>query len=226
MSLQNLLLLLVAISSLLMSILVLARGVKNSKINLYFSLLTFFNFVWAISEFLTRTMPYDLSLFFNKVTYFSGLIIAISFYYFSTHFPFAQKKNKKIIGALIFLILFILTFIIFSDGLFITNFFKTAESNAYTLSLNKGGYIAYSIFFVLIILVAFYNLFKKYFASDGIVKKNLKVLLSAIAIAFLAGLYFDIILPFFNNYNYFWLAPIFTFLINFVVFRLIYKKDL
>jgi hypothetical protein len=83
MSTQNILLLLAGGINLIMSILVFSRGVKHNKINLYFSLLTFFNFLWAISLFFARVLPTNDWLFWARLAYPSSLGIVVSLFYFS-----------------------------------------------------------------------------------------------------------------------------------------------
>jgi hypothetical protein len=78
MSIQNILLLVAGIINLIMSILVFSRGIKHNKINRYFSLLTFFNFLWAISLLFAKALPVDSWMFWAKLAYPSSLGIALS----------------------------------------------------------------------------------------------------------------------------------------------------
>ncbi|MDD5749980.1 MAG: hypothetical protein PHO91_04395 [Patescibacteria group bacterium] len=68
-SIQNTLLLIAGLINLVMSIIVFSRGIKN-KINLYFGLLTFSNFLWALGLFLSRVLLFisEYWLFWSALT--------------------------------------------------------------------------------------------------------------------------------------------------------------
>jgi len=224
MSIQNLFLLAAGIINLLMSILVFSRGVKNNKINLYFSLLTFFSFLWSIGVLLARVLVGPWWLFWAQLNYPVALAIALSFFYFSVYFPYITKKYGKTINILFLAIFSFFFIIVFRVGLFIIGFNKDPMFTDYTLYLNKMSYILYAIFFIVVVLISLYNLFIKYLSAEGVLRQRIKAFLIAILVAFLLGSYFDLILPYFANFRYVWLGPIFTFLINYVVFRFIYNK--
>ena len=221
MSLQNILLLATGIINLFMSIIIFSRGIRN-KINLYFSLLTFFNFLWAVSLFVGRVLSHDIWYGGGAVlAYVAALGIAISLYYFSVHFPIKIKNSKVYIDYLIVAIFLFFSVVVYVKGFFILSYNKNLLATEYTLYFLKPVYILYSIYFIVIVLLAILNFFKKMSLLDNFLAKQVKILLISIMIGLAFGIYFDLILCYFGNFRYIWFGPIFTALMNAYVFYLI-----
>ena len=143
MGIQNILLLVAGIINIIMSILVLARGIKHNKVNLYFSLLTFFNFLWALSLFFAQTLVTENWFLAAQLAYPSSLGIAVSLFYFSVHFPFVIKRISKITNYIILLPAIFFVVIPYVDNLFIISSVKYVDQNLYVLYYNKLTYIAF-----------------------------------------------------------------------------------
>lgn len=222
-SLQNLTLLIAGIINLIMSILVFSRGVKHNKINLYFSLLTFFNFTWALGLFLGRSViDLDLSLFFERSTSISAMGIFISLLYFFVHFPYRIKKINLIQKIFIWVPAIIFGIIIYTK-FFIVSIVSAYSVYEYIVYYNKPMYLLHSMYLFFIIFLAFYFLWQKYKIAEGVFKKSIKLLLITIIIGIIFGIFFDMILIFFENFKYTWAGPIFTVFMNGYVFYLIFN---
>ncbi len=210
-----------AMINLTMAIFIFSRGIKN-KVNLYFSLLTFFCFTWAIGLFLARS---SIDLFFvsifSRSTYISALCIILSLLYFSLYFPYFKAYiNKK-------LLFFIWPFFILLSALtctswFITSFMLSNEPGKYISFFYLPGYVVYFIYFIFIAGFALLNLFKKYKSLDGILKNNLLLLFFTILVGLIFGTYFDLFLLIFGNFNFNWFGPVFTIFMNSLVFYMIF----
>jgi len=220
---QNIILLIAGAINLIMSIIIFSRGVKN-KINLYFGLLTLFNFLWAGSLLVGRIIN-------NRVWYDGGALlaypaalgIAVTLYYFSIYFPAVVMKKVKIIFNYVILTLaLILSIIPYVGSWFILSHDKDILNQEYTLFVNKPTYILYSAFFIAVVLLAIYNFYFKQKMMEGIFKKQIRILLFTIILGLMFGSYFDLILCYFGNYRYIWLGPIFTVFMNIYVFYLIF----
>lgn len=226
MSIENIILLVSGLINLIMSIIIFSRGVKN-KINLYFSLLTFFNFLWAGSLFLGRASTNDFIWYKGGAlfAYSAALGIALSLYYFSIYFPSPiVKKVKQVYNRIIILLGIILAIIPYIGSWFILGNVKDNINHEYTLFVNKPIYVLYSIYFIGVVLLAIYNFYSKQKILEGVFKKRIKILLFTIVVGLAFGTYFDLIICYFANYKYSWIGPASTIFMNIYVFYLIFNK--
>lgn len=216
-STQNFILLLAAAINLFMTFFVWKRGIKN-KVNLYFGLLTFFNFLWSFGLLLSRSVAdmYWVAIM-ARSTYISALGIVIFLFYFIHYFPYQSDKLKKYYHLFIILPAIFLAVIIYTK-FFIIQTVRAYSDFEYISYYNKMGFFAYAIYFVTIAILALKKLFKKYNLAEGLLKQQIKMLLVAIIIGLLFGSYFDLFIQYFDDYRFNWLGPIFTVLMNFIVF--------
>ncbi len=216
-STQNFILLVAAFVNLFMTFFVFRRGIKN-KINLYFGLLTFFNFTWSLGLLISRSIEnISLVAIVARSTYISALAIVIFLFYFVHHFPYQAEKLKIYTHIFILFPAIILSFIVYTK-FFILDTVRAYSNLEYISYYNKSGFFLYAIYFVIIAILALKKLFKKYNLSEGLLKQQIKMLLVSIIIGLLFGSYFDLFIQYFNDYRFNWLGPIFTVLMNFIVF--------
>jgi hypothetical protein len=74
------------------------------------------------------------------------------------------------------------------------------------------------------VILAITFLITKLKTVDNILKNNIKFLLITISIGLTFGAYFNLVLPYFQNWNYEYAGPIFTAFMNVYVFYLIFNK--
>lgn len=223
MSIQNMLLLIAGLINLVMSVVVFSRGVKNNKINLYFGLLTFFNFLWAISLFIGRVIETRIWYEGGAVlAYPAALGIAIFLFYFSIYFPVKVVKIKKIYNYFI-IILGIFISVLSYSSLYIIDYNKNLLDTSYTLYFNKYSYLLYAFYFIFLVLWSLYNLIYKVRFLESFFKTQIIILFITLLVAFIFGAYFDLFLCYFGNFRFIWLGPIFTAFLNAYVFYLIFR---
>jgi hypothetical protein len=223
-ALQDYTLLIAGIINLIMSILVLSRGIKHNKINRYFSLLTFFNFLWAIGLFLSKAIlfgsPAEIAY---RTAYFAAIGIATSLFYFTLYFPY-KNKNLKLYQHLFVILMTIILAVLSYSKLNIIDFSKGLNSVDWFVNYYKPFYWVYSLFFLYMVILAITFLITKLKTVDNILKNNIKFLLITISIGLTFGAYFNLVLPYFQNWNYEYAGPIFTAFMNVYVFYLIFNK--
>lgn len=219
---KNGILLAAGLLNLFMAIFVISRGYKN-KVNLTFSLLTFFNFLWAISVFFGRVLPSDGWYFWAIFAYPASLGITIALFYFSIYFPFILKGFKKIYHFMILIPGILLAIVSFIPNWFVVNTYHDANITEYTLYYLKPIYLIFALYFFILIILAVYNLYLKHKTSELVYKKQITLLLLTIIIGLIVGSYFDLVLCYFGNFKYIWIGPPFTLLMNAVVFYLIFS---
>lgn len=218
MTVENLLLLIAGLVNLMMFFVVISRGFNN-KINLYFGLLTFFNFLWAGSLFLSR-MPLDSWLFWARVTYVWALGIAISLFYFTYYYPIITYKLNKYFHIFNLLIIFCFSFIILFGGIFFIHFERGLNNTyPYLLLYNNASYILYSFYFIFLSVISLLNLSKKFSILNLVYRSQVVIIAITLLVGLIFGAYFDLVICYFGNFRFNWLGPIFTLFINMVVFR-------
>lgn len=220
---QNLALLVAGLINLSMSMFVLGRGIKN-KVNLFFSLLAFFNFLWAGSLFLSQILNIDkFAEFFYRTAYLAAMGISVFLFYFSLYFPFKNQKIKKTFHVFVISSSLILSIMVYTK-LHIIKFIRTVNLVDWNVLYNNNFYIIYSLIFFCVIISAIYFLISKLKNLDGIMYSRTVNLTVTIIIGLIFGSYFDLILCYFGNFSYIWFGPIFTLFMNIYVFYLITSK--
>lgn len=214
---QNLALLVAALVNLFMSAFVFGRGIKN-RVNLFFGLLTFFNFTWSFGLLLSRANS-DMSLVsvFARSTYVSALAIILSLFYFVRNFPFYSSKINKVVSVMLWSSAALLSIFVFTNG-FIYDIGRAYSDYEYRSLYTTYGFCIYAIYFSFVALYAIIILFKKYKITEGLIRKQSKLLLLAIIVGLIFGSYFDLFIQYSGDFRLNWLGPIFTVLMNFVAF--------
>ncbi|MCB9802795.1 hypothetical protein H6761_02115 [Candidatus Nomurabacteria bacterium] len=221
---KALLLFLAAILNLIMSLIIIRRGWKN-PINKYFSLMTFFNILWAGGLLLFRlSNNYEVVRFSASFIYFASLLVVLNLFYFTIHFPFKNVNLNDYFKK-------ILSFIFYVASLYFLFFYQKFSLSVKINYLNTVVYepIAYLIFTIvlsILMLLAIVHLWLKYLKADKIFKRSIFLVLLGVIVGVAAGSYFNLYAMYFDEFRFYYLGPLFTLAINFVAFYLIFlKKD-
>ncbi len=215
-------LILAAICNLVMSITISTRGWKN-PIYKYFSLMTFFNVLWAsgLLIFNVSNNP-EIVRFFVSFIYLAALLVVLNLFYFACYFPFKIFHFDKIWQN-------ILTFIISIYSLYFVFFYKQFITSVDVVGQNDCvfNFVPYNIFSVALSILMFSGiviLFIKYFRAEKIFKKSIFLILLSVIIGAVAGFYFNLFSMYVDQFNNYHFGPLFTLAINFVAFYLIFSK--
>lgn len=220
-TLKNNILLIMALINLAMAIFVISRGWK-SRINLHFSLIVFCTFLWSFGLFLGRFV-YDLNLseMFENTTNISGMLIVVFILYFSRYFPYSSGNLHLWQKVLIWLPALLMVYFSITGG-FITETIHGRDYGEYISVYNPINWGIYASYIILLIIWAVHHLVKKYRDAEGFMKQQLKLLLLTIVIGFIFAFYFSAVVIPFGNFEYNWLGPVFSLLVNSAVFYLIF----
>lgn len=223
MGIPNIILLIAGALNLAMSLFIISRGWKN-KINLYFSLLTFFNFLWTLGLiFINAGITEELSRFFASFVYPVALLIIVYLFYFIVYFPYRIFNIPKIIKWLINLI--VLGFTVFCLGFYKIFVYDIVLTPKLVVYYEFWSYSLFSFILILLMIAGVIILFYKYKKVESIYKSQLVLILIAVVIGSLAGSYFNLFLMYFHNCDYNYLGPLFTLFINYIVFYLIFLHN-
>ena len=220
MSIQNILLLVAGLINIVMSVIVFSRGIKN-KVNLYFGLLTFFNFLWASGLIiLNLAINYELTQFFASFIYPVALMVVVSLFYFIIYFPYKIFNLSKVYSVVI-------SIIVAAYTIFCLVWYKVFVPSvklfpAVSINYEMRSYLIYAILLVILMLSSIFILFIKLNKAQGHYRGQLKWILIAVIFGTLAGSYFNLFFMYFHDVSYNFLGPLFTLVINFTVFYFIF----
>ncbi len=219
---QVITLILAAFFNLVMSITISLRGWKN-PIYKYFSLMTFFNVLWALGLLVFNVYNgLEIVIFFASFVYFSALLVVLNLFYFAWHFPFKIFNLKRIWQNLLTAIIFIYSlYFIFFYKQFIISVDIVGQNN---VTYNTQIYLVYSVLLLILMLCAVSILFFKYFKVEKMFKKSILLVLSSVILGVVAGSYFNLFYMYVNQVHNYHLGPLFTLIINFTAFYLIFSK--
>jgi len=173
---------------------------QKSAISVSFGLFILSVGFWALGLALFRGLMNNSYAFIaSRTTYISAAFIASTFVYFSLVYPF---KTRDLNAGDILLIVspgIITFFFIFFSDLLIKEYVMEEWGRS---AIVGPAYHFYGIFFLVYWLWGFVNLFKKYRATDGIHRLQMKLALWGIIISFALGSFFALFQPWFQNYRY------------------------
>jgi signal transduction histidine kinase len=191
--------------------LLLAFVVFRSRSNIYFSLYILGIALWSLGlGYYYRSTDYLGMLTWMKVYYSAGDIISYWWLLFSLTFPKNKKIPTKTILTLSVAPYLLIFLICFTPQFFFKEIIVTgAHKNVF---MNPAGYFLYSIYFLGYYIWGIRNVWKNFKRSSGIYKMQLLYVLVGNIIAFGAGVVFDLLLPWANNYQLIWIGPLFSIL--------------
>lgn len=197
---------------------------RHSETNQAFGLFAVLDGLWAfgLAMFMTSN-SLTTAIMWAKLYYIVPVFIASSFFYFSLVFP----NNKKISGKTKYWVL--LPTLIHTLLIIYPNYLTQSvivHDWGKEVILGKPEYLLYSIFFAAYFATGLYIIWKKHLRSTGLVKQQLLYIFSGVLVGGAAGWIFNLTFPWFGNYRYIWVGPIFSLLITFTIFYSIIKHQL
>lgn len=217
-------LLLICMLNLILGIFIIKKNKTKQESIKYFLLLCFSAFCWSLNIGLIAIVTQDLSYrIIANFTYFTGNMILISFFMFSKTFPYYIKNRLQQIFNFLLLLLSTLTIYILFSNKMVENIY--IKSNQISYSPNQNLHLAYGILYLVILIYSYHNLLKKYISSSGINKERILIVIVGTITSFIFAIYFDWYLIHINQFNFFWIGPIFILIMNFSIAYLLFKKN-
>ncbi len=209
----------VAFVNFILSTIILARGLKY-RVSMLYGLILLSISIWSfsIAAFYSITPFFGNSALWILITHSSGLFFALMFFYFSASFP------RKIIPDSI-LIISILPFLILNY--FIFNGMSIIGIPAGLTYEIFSNYAYYALLLSSYFLFGYFFLFLQLKSTkDPKKQKNIIYILTTAVVVSILAMITDLVLPYFNIFNYIWLGPLFTFALAIVIFFAILKYHL
>ncbi|MEK7192918.1 MAG: ATP-binding protein [Patescibacteria group bacterium] len=167
--------------------------------------------IWVLSEFIFYVLPTDLlaTQIAARMLYISGLIFAPFFFFFS--FEFLRPSNQKRLHTnfLLFVPAIILLFFILTSDLIIGNAISLA--NIQSIFIGEW-YLAYIFAIAAYFIGGFINLLRQYslFKIRSIERRQIEIIFLGLIPSIGVGMIFNVIAPYFNDFRFFFLGPLFV----------------
>ncbi|KKT26211.1 MAG: hypothetical protein UW11_C0019G0022 [Parcubacteria group bacterium GW2011_GWA2_43_9b] len=176
-------------------------------INVSYFLFCFSTAVWSFGMLMyyRSGVDFDGVLIWSKILYFAGSLVALFFLWFVINY--IDKKIEKIFPHFVLLMLpsAVIFYLLYADLIIKDiNFFPGNTQ----LILGEYWWIYYLQFFAYFTW-AFILLLKHYFASYGIEKTRTFYFFSGSLVPCAGASIVNMILPYFGNFKYAWLGPVF-----------------
>lgn len=203
------LLYLAALCSLGVGLLVLLRDYRRVE-NISFFGLGIGVSCWAIGiAGFIGTNNLTFALFWAKFYYVAPLVIVVSSIYFSQYFPF-RKQISKIPSIIISILGIILTVLLIAIPTFVTESI-VYQSYGKLVNLDSQQYAVYGSFLLFCFCLTILTLIQKRKTSKHVVEiQQVNIFLFGFVISSILGVYFNLVLPAFGNYQLIAAGPIMT----------------
>ena len=198
MKIDNLFLIIVGVSNLILGFLIYFNN-RKSLINRIFGIWACSLFLWSINALLFYVPDYSssTSLILGRFLYETAIIIVVVLLYLVSIFPFNIGLGKLRL-FLIFAPSAPLLLLTIGSDLII----QGAESTVYGNKVIFGSLFAlYAFFIISYVALSVFVLFKKYKQGRGNIKINIRYILTGIAISGFLGIMANIVLPLFNIFD-------------------------
>ncbi len=201
------------------------RGEKSKRTETtLFSLIAIFIGLWALNiSFFIQQQYGDFTFLFVNAYYVSAAFIPLLFFYFAV--SYVNDKHIKLVHNVICALplLFLIGALLVDPYFLITSI--TPQNSGVTF--NIPVYIAYSAYFFVFIVWTYSLLVYAFVKEKNTIQRvQLKLIIIGTLVSFLLGLFFNLILPWFNIYEHIWLGPVFSLIFVFSMGYAIIRHNL
>jgi len=194
--------------------------------NIFFSLVVFFAAVWTFLMLVgERLAALPLLISWSlRLTYFFAVWIIFFFYLFTYYFPYKKTFHQLSKNTLLLLIgssIFISIICLLPD-VFISGY--VLPEDRFTPEISRFWNGIYALYFIILFILSFRNLFFKYKNSSGFWRLRIKQILIATMVGFIGGMIFSLFIPLWDSNVVDWAGPVFTFFtVGYIWYHFFYK---
>lgn len=201
---------------------ILLRRAKGDKIYFNFGMSTLFLGLWILSIVLLFFEVIKLDgVFFTNLSFLFGIWILHYFLIFTMKYP-VPGSNDRLKINLLYLLTILLSVSIFLPGVYAVE--STLDFPFLHVEINPVGLSIFSLYFFILSLLSFINLFKKYFQSDGIFRVHLRKIIIGTLIAVFVNFIFGITIYFFVNFDTTPIGILFVFGVLMYIYSILFSK--
>ncbi|MDE1971389.1 MAG: hypothetical protein KGI50_07490, partial [Patescibacteria group bacterium] len=201
------------------------RGEKNDS-NKIFTLFILAIGLWSFGLLMFRTTDSLAdALNYSRFYYIMAAAIPAFFLHFSYVFP-ERKDIASYKKVLIYVPITILTIgLLLNPHLILVNVYSVSAAIKSAV-VEIVNYIAYAVYFISFLIIAYTNLFRSYFSSrDSSVRTQLKFIFIGTIVPYLIAMYFDLVSPPYD-YTHVWVGPFMAIVVVWVILYAVYKHHL
>lgn len=199
---------LVALVNFVIGLVVLLRNTKEST-NIAFMFFVSFVGLWAVglAGFNVAT-DQNTALYWSKIYYVAAMGIATSLYVFSYSYLRRERTSFRNIWPFA-TVSIVLSTVILAFPTFLTRRIEIGlSSNA--VVLGETEYALYTLHFVIYFFLSVLILYKKLQRESGTQRIHIKLVATGVLLAGLFGMFFNLFLPWLDNYRLIWVGPQFS----------------
>lgn len=208
MDIKALLLFIIAFLNVSLAIFIYSRGTKK-RVNISYSLAVLSVSLWSLSLGMVQVVESAAhAILWAKAAYLFATFIAANFLYFSLVFPYSHKPLTHRTLLFIFGFPFLLAILLGTTNFLIRGIVSQPWGREFILGAPE--YLAYTLWFLVVMGWPFFHLYHKYKRSKGVERMQLRYVLFGTLASAVLGSLFSLILPWFRSQRFFWLGPLFT----------------
>lgn len=225
-AIEAILLITAAVNSILMILVFTAH--RRHAVHFWFAILTGATAIWtfAIYGFLNSGLDAAAGLIWARIYYIAAAVIIYALLEFSLHFPKRIPVRLSIHAMLAAVLVAVIGLVVWDQG-FIGQVGITAGDHK-IVHLYQPFYLLYVLYYIFMIIastVCFaYGLRAARRRDKKVFTKWLNVLIASIAVSLSFGVWFNLFLPLFGNYEYIWAGPPFTLIFGITMFLAIVQQ--
>ena len=192
----------VAVTNIILGGIIFSRGLKVFS-NILFGLIALTAAIWSIAIVGFYSEQFGGAINWVLFTHTAAILISSFFLAFSVNFP-QKLPNRNYIISISAIVTFLLVFFIFFSDYIVGN----TENNTYFIGI---AYSVYAFFISIFFISGFLFLWEQLkLSNDSNQKKQIKYIFVGTLISSVLAIIPDLILPYFNIFQFTWLGPIFT----------------
>lgn len=225
-AIEVILLITAVVNSILTVLVFTAR--RKRMVHFWFALLTGATATWtfAIYGFLSSGTDISTAETWARIYYVAAAIIIYALLEFSLSFPRRIPIHASLHAMLAFLLLSVIGLVVWDHG-FISQVVVTADEHK-IVHLYQPFYMLYVLYYVVMIIAStacfWYGLREVSRRDKKRFSRWVKLLGVSIAVSLAFGVWFNLFLPLFGNYEYIWAGPPFTLVFGLTMFLAIVNQ--
>lgn len=163
--------------------------------------------LWSLSILLfTATLDSEHALAYSKLFYAGSVMFTPLLAAFALYYPREDSLPKWLSHTMVWGAVAFSAVILSQDHVIILELTRAADG--WHAVVNKPGYIAFSLYFIMYFSIAIGVAFRKYLLYQGVERKRASYYAFGILVTSIPGFITDLILPYFGDYRYIWIGPV------------------
>lgn len=200
-------------------------GNRTHPNNILYALTVLMGALWTVAELGYQALhSFTLISLSLRLILVFPIFIVFFFYLFSYYFPYKLFPLPRYFIVLLYLTI-VLSILSILPNVLVKG--EILPENRFTPGNNDIGQIIFSLYILVVVVLAFKNLWYKYKNTHGIWRKRVRQVMIATGVAFIGGIIFALIpTTFSDSYRFEWIGPPFTiFTAGYIWYHIFWKTN-